>query len=320
MRRLVLVATFLSLFLVGACAPPRPRGPVTYHESKAFPAPAGKLVRLDLASLDALVRVAEGNEIKVEVSLEARSGSSRAAQRWVAKHTPVFEDSESVLEISLPRRSHSVVVFGMLHTKESFEITIPPGCRFEARSASGDVEIEGDATFSDPVRVTTASGDVTVRGGAGALVVSTASGDVQITGAPISSLEVDTASGDVAADAAVAKAVIDTASGDVRARGLTGELSVDTASGDVRATWQGLPAAGRISVRSTSGDVRLRMPATAPLSGRLSTTSGRLLSDIDGVWGRSHRSLQFGAPEGGLQLDVRTTSGDIHLDTARAES
>jgi DUF4097 and DUF4098 domain-containing protein YvlB len=292
---------------------------VSYRETKTFPATAGKLVRLELASLDPLIRVAEATEITVTVALEARSSSGRAAQRWVARHTPVFEDSESTLEVRLPRRPHGAFVVGMLHTSDTVEVTIPPGCRLEVRSTSGDVELEGTAALAGPVRLNTASGDVGVRGGASALVVKTASGDVRVTGGTVEQLEVETASGDVTVEASTARALVDTASGSIRLRSLTGDLSVDTTSGDVRATWVSLPATGRVSVRTTSGGVRLRMPVTPALAGRLSTSSGRIVSDVDGAWGRSHRSLEIGAAAGGVELDVRTTSGDIHLDTTRAE-
>ena len=318
MRRSAALAG-LALALLSVACTHRTRGPVSYRETKTFPATAGKLVRLELASLDLLVRAAEATEITVTVALEARSGSGRAAQRWVAQHTPVFEDSESTLEVRLPRRSNGVFVVGMLHTSATVEVTIPPGCRLEVRSASGDVELEGTAALAGPVRLNTASGDVGVRGGAASLVVTTASGAVRVAGRDLETLEVETASGDVTVEATTGKALVDTASGSIRLRSLTGDLSVDTTSGDVRASWRSLPATGRVSVRTTSSDVRLRLPVTPALAGRLSTSSGRIVSDVDGVWGRSHRSLEIGAAKGGVELDVRTTSGDIHLDTTRAE-
>jgi hypothetical protein len=314
MRRPILVATLAMLLVMLGCR--HPSSPPAIRESRTFPAAPGKFVKLDLRSLDVQVRVAEANVITVTVGLQARASSSAAARRWVERNTPVIEDSASTLEVTQQRGTRGVFVIGFLHTSGKIELTVPPSCRLEVRTSSGDVTIAGETSLTDPVRVNTASGDVRVTGGVRELIARTTSGDVRVSGPPLAVAEVDTASGDVSIEAGTAKAIVDTSSGDVRVKKLTGDFMADTSSGDVSAGWDRVAPGTKIRIRTASGDVGLRLPASTSLQGEVSTSSGRIHSDFAGSSDHREHHLSLAGPGEGVQIEVRTTSGDASLRTS----
>jgi phage baseplate assembly protein gpV len=311
MRRLTVLLAPLVLAPTFACL--AHRAPTRIHQTHTFPSAPDKLVEVDLRSLDLTVRVAPADVISADVDLNVEASSHAAARRWLERNTPTFDDSTSTLEVRQRSHGPGLILFGFIRTRGTLRLTIPPTCRLEVHTGSGDVTIEGDAAVSGPVRIGTASGDVTVRGGVHEMVVRTASGDVRVSGAMLAGFEADTASGDVTLRSGSARTLVESSSGDVRLERLTGGLSVDTSSGDVAASWDALPAGERVRVHTSSGDVRLRLPEGTALSGEASTSSGSIHTDFPGSSQRRERRLTFHAAPPAVELDVNTSSGDVIL-------
>jgi DUF4097 and DUF4098 domain-containing protein YvlB len=311
MCRPVLVFALVTLIVTTGCK--RSSTPQSIHESRTFPVAPGKLVTIEVRSLDVRVKVAEANAITATVDLEARGSSRAGTQRWIERNAPVFDDSPSTLEVTQPRGTRGILMIGFLHTKGKLELTVPPSCRLEVRTTSGDVAIGGEAPLAGPVRVTTSSGDVRVTGGARELIVKTSSGDVRLSGPPLAVVEADTSSGDVIVDSGAAKALVDTSSGDVKVKKLTGDLMADTSSGAVSVGWDHLASGAKIRVRTTSGDVGLHLPEGTPLRGEIRTTSGRITSDFSGSSDRREHRLSFAGSGEGVEIEVHTASGDAVL-------
>ncbi|HVN76616.1 MAG TPA: DUF4097 family beta strand repeat-containing protein [Thermoanaerobaculaceae bacterium] len=314
MRSSILVAAVAVALAAGGCA--RPSVPLSTQETKTFPAAPGKLVRFDVRSLDVEVEVAPASAITATVEVDARSSSRAAARRWVETHTPAFEDSADTLEVRQGARRSGIVIFGYLNAKARVKVTIPPGCRLEIRTTSGDVAVAGDATVTGPVRITTTSGDVKVTGGLKELIVKASSGDVVVRRQALTALEADTTSGDVTLESGSERTIVGTTSGGIRLENLTGALSADASSGEVAASWSSVPADAKLRVRTTSGDVRLRIPEGAVLRGRISTSSGTIRSDLKGgTSDRREHELLLDATGPAAELDVRTSSGDVSVHT-----
>ncbi len=335
MRRRSVLLVLVALVSALACRPPR--APLAYHDARTFPAEAGKLVEVDARSLDVEVTVQRGESIAVKVDLEARASSRSAAARWVERSKPAYTDSENRLEIRVPSRRRHVMMIGYFHTRGSIQVTLPPGCRLVVQTASGDVSLDGDELLSESIRLETASGDVRVSGGARSLLVETASGDVRVTGGDLDEFQAQTASGDVELRTGARRVQVDTSSGDLRLERLLGALSAHTASGDVRATWREAAGGTRAIVNTASGDVTLRLPRDVSLTGKVSTSSGRIRSDFPGSFGRRERTFTLqgqgltddappagpaerSTPEQRLEpsgevgkVEVETASGDITL-------
>jgi len=229
------------------------------------------------------------------------------------------------------------MMIGYFHTRGTIQVTLPPSCRLDVHTASGDVALDGAEPLAETVRLETASGDVRVGGGARSLLIETASGDMRVTGGELDSFQAQTASGDVELRTPVRRVQIDTASGDLRLDRLLGDLSAHTASGNVRATWREIAGGSRATVNTASGDVTLRLPRDAALTGKISTSSGRIRSDFPGSFGRRERTFTLhgqagpaeaplaGSDEGSApeqrresaseagKVQVETASGDIIL-------
>lgn len=319
MRRAI-VATAVAALLLAGCKPAT-RGPSHVADEREFEATPGKLVSVTVSSLDVEVRVAARETIAVKVSLEASSSSPGAAARWVERNRPEFSDSPARLEISTPRRRRGATVsIGWFRSEGRVSIELPPGCRLDVTTASGDVTLAGEQGLEGVVHLDTASGEIVVSGGARELDVDTASGDIEIRDVELATLRIDTASGDARVKGRVARAEVESASGDMRLEALAGPLTAETSSGDLFVRWQARPEEGAARIRTSSGDVHLRFPAAAVLHGEVRTTSGRIRSEFDGAWSRRRRSLELAAAEGAFELRIRTTSGNVALAREGAEA
>lgn len=124
------------------------------------------------------------------------------------------------------------------------------------QTASGDIDCR--VKSCERAELKTASGDVQLEGNAAALHIETASGDVSLNG-PMGEAEASTASGDVELSGSVWKAHIKSMSGDIRveSKTLPDQMELSSKSGDVGAR---VPDNGPFKVRisSVSGTVDLR--------------------------------------------------------------
>ncbi len=135
-----------------------------------------------------------------------------------------------------------------------------------------------------PLRIKSGSGDVTVRHAEESVTVSTGSGDV----------EIGTSNG---------PAVVKTGSGDLWVEDAGTDVSLASGSGDLTV---GRARRGKVTVKGASGDVQIGIPAGTPVWTDLSTVSGVIHSNLEGV----------GQPEEGadhIELRAKTVSGDIVL-------
>ncbi len=320
---LILAATAALAALLAGCQRP-PAEPAEFHDARSFPAGEGKLVRLDVGSLDPEIEVAAADTITVEVRLSAHASSRAAAARWVERHAPKIDDSPAALEIRAVRRGGTLIV-GFLRTHSHLRVVVPPSCGLEITTSSGDVSIDGRETLTAPARITTTSGDITVRGGVRALEVRTVSGDLKATGNGLEQLQLRSTSGDATVHAPLRTVLADTTSGDLRLENLIGDLSAYATSGDLRAEWADLPVDASIRAETTSGDVRLTLPSLTGVTGELRTRSGSVRTHAPGRWERKDRYFVLvpvlpGLPpaeaapgSGGVTIKVSTRSGDILL-------
>jgi hypothetical protein len=181
----------------------------------------------------------------------------------------------------------------------------------EASSGSGDVrlnEIGADVTAH------TGSGEITISGVKGALRASSGSGDIradQIAGA----ITASTGSGDVRlTQAGEGDVEVSTGSGTVEVNGVKGAVQIGTGSGNITA--EGTPA-GNWMIHTGSGDLTVELPQQASFDLYAHTGSGRIDSRFsittEGTF--SPRELHGKVGSGGPTLDLRTSSGSIHIDS-----
>jgi hypothetical protein len=177
----------------------------------------------------------------------------------------------------------------------------------EATSTSGDIE----ATGLGAARLHSVSGSVSVERAAGVLRVSSTSGDIHVIGAT-DSLSVNTVSGEVEVDGASRGLELGSTSGDVTLRRVAGNVALSTSSGDVGiAALAGLKQA---RVTTVSGDVELTLPSGFGAAVDLQSSSGSLDVEMPlEVRTITRHVLRGTIGRGGARLDLKSSSGDLHI-------
>lgn len=195
----------------------------------------------------------------------------------------------------------------------------------KARVGSGgrespDITVEIPRAMTGQVKITCASGDVSVDGFTGAIALNTMSGDLRLAGAS-GALTLQTASGDLLVEDVDGRLTAHTANGDVHIlSGRLDEFDIKTASGDVHVDAT-LAGNGPSSVQSASGDVHLslRRPTgegeepAAVLAFR--TVSGD--AHVSPPFRKTdRRRWQSGAGDRGPRIEVSTVNGDLTATVA----
>lgn len=207
------------------------------------------------------------------------------------------------------------------------QVQLPDGLAARATTASGDVSAEGiagaltaetasgDVTargLRAPVTVRTASGDVTLEGAAAGRV-ETASGDVHVRGAA-GPIDVATASGDIEIERAPGGVKAHAASGGIVVRAAAGEVEVASQSGDVAVTLAA--GAKRVAVSTASGDARVTLPAGLGATVDASTSSGGITCNGDvAVLGHSAHRITARVGDGAAKVGVESASGDVTISS-----
>jgi DUF4097 and DUF4098 domain-containing protein YvlB len=162
-----------------------------------------------------------------------------------------------------------------------FEIKAPAGLELKAVSVSGDLAAERK---SAPVSVKTVSGDANISGANG-LEAVTVSGDLKFSDAA-GKIRLKTTSGDIA--------------GGIRS---SDDIEADTVSGDIKLELLKTPEKGTVGLNTVSGKATLVFPKGAKASAALHSVSGGQKNNI------------INDPASGLKINVKTTSGDIVIDS-----
>ena len=122
----------------------------------------------------------------------------------------------------------------------------------------------------------------------------------------------ETASGDVELTGGFGAVKIGTASGDIDITGSVQELRCSSASGDVEADLQQMPV--QMDVASKSGDCEITLPGGEGFALQFSTVSGELYSDftlVGPIGKRSGEAIYLDG--GGRTFRMSSISGDITL-------
>ena len=231
----------------------------------------------------------------------------------------------SDLEVRVPSRKTVAV----RTTSASVQVEGVTGA-VSAHTTSGSVAVDGRPR---DVEVVTRSGGVTLDVQTRRVEVQGTSGDVVVNGAVRERVEAGTVSGDVEIGAATGEVRVSTAGGDVRVRSLSGRADVATVGGDIDLRGRRIRGAfqtvsGTVSVHGDfdrggtttfnthGGDVELDVPRGSGAELEITTFSGDILNEIEGVrvqrlGARQEYRLRVGG--GGARVSVRTFSGNVRL-------
>jgi hypothetical protein len=203
--------------------------------------------------------------------------------------------------------------------------------RARFRDLAGLVDAQG---FEGVVRFEVASADLVLRQLGGDLTLSGSSGDTRASDIR-GRWKSDFSSGDCVLDTFDGDTLtLDTSSGDIRVHGAkAARIAVETSSGDASfrsadiEEFQGHSSSGdflleqttgrlkNVRVHTSSGDVQLRLPPEASFEADADQSSGDMsirFHDGSSTMSR-HKLVGFHRGEGGAQIRVETSSGDLTI-------
>lgn len=279
---------------------------------KSYPAPAGKVVLIDAGGLDLVVRSAEIQEIRLKVELTAGALTEAKAKAWIAARRPVIEDGEGQLRVTAPDPGGVSFLKGVAFTRARIELALPLRLRPDLSTSSGNVRVEGEFAEGKPLRLRSSSGDIEFLGWAPEVEVRSTSGDIQLRATrPLENLLARTASGGVTVTGGARTTRCDASSGDVHLEGLVGPIGVATTSGHVTARFDTLGSGDELKITTSSGKVRLTLPPGSKPGGELSSSKGEIRSVYPGDADVAKRRVLLSGH--GPKVFVTTSSGRIEL-------
>ena len=279
---------------------------------KSFPSQPGKVVLVSGGPLDVHVRASDIPDIRVNVELVAAAFSEKQAKAWIDAHLPTFEDTEGELRITAPDPSGVSLFKGVLATRASIEIVVPPSARPDLSTSSGTLRADGEYPEAKPLRLRSASGDIEFAGWAPQIEARTTSGGIQLRASrPIDQLLARSSGGNVEVTGGARKVNCDTAGGDVHLAALLGPAVINTTSGNVVARFDALAAGDEARITTASGKVRVTLPPGTEPGGELASTKGEIRSTLPGV--SDPTTIKLALSGKGPKVFVTTTSGRIEL-------
>ena len=309
-RRFFLTLTILLI----ALAADTPASAVQKDHAKTyrFPSAESKHLKVDAANLDVRLRTADVDFIEAEVLLHIGGTGEEKAQRWIENHTPEMTDSEDLLEIVVDPGKSGFLGFGSLSARARLSLLAPAEIIPDITTTSGSILIHGDFPNSRPLHLRTSTGSVEMTGAAASVDFRSSAGDAQIEVVrPLDSIVARTASGDISLTGGARVARVDTASGRIWLRNLSGDADVSTSTAKITLSWDRLGPGATVRIRSSSGRVQLIIPDGVRPQGTLTTTTGSVRSEFPGEVVEGGMTLRLSGD--GPTFDVETASGEIQL-------
>ncbi len=267
------------------------------------------------------VRTGTTDTVVVRGDIRANGEDALAKVHKLESNPPIEQTGNSIHigRISDPELRRNVAI--------SYDITVPPQTQLRSHTGSGNQNVEG---IKGPADAETGSGGVTMANIGGQVRAHTGSGNIELDDIQ-GAVQAEAGSGSIRATRIAGAfdghtgsgriTLLQAAQGDVRAEAGSGNIELDGVKGGLRAgTGSGsLIVAGEPTsaweVHTGSGSVTLRLPQQIAFDLYAHTGSGSINSDhpitIQGSMNR--HELRGKVRGGGVQVEVRTGSGDIRL-------
>jgi hypothetical protein len=286
--------------------------------STSIPAPLpGNRLELDLGAGDVEIRTAAGPDVQVELTQYGI---------WQGDPLATSQLGDRVLIRNEARSRAFGLCFG--RCGQSYAITAPADVHLLVHTSSGDISIagatgevvlassSGDVTANDianGIVITSSSGDVKLNRIGGRLEVQTSSGEVQLDQGQVVDANVHTSSGDIELEGVAGALMLASSSGELTVRNAqNGRLNLQTGSGEIDYTGD---LAGDSTITTSSGDVELHLPADSSFVLEASTSSGDLESEFElRDRQQSEQALSGSAGAGGAVLKIATGSGSVSIE------
>lgn len=308
-------AAFIFLPAVLALAAAAEAATLTRRLEKSLPLPAGQVVRLTHRYGSILARPADTETLRVSAAAIVKGNDRRQAAEFLTG-----------IELSLASWEDTVFVAvlypGLVTPSSEFSyevdltLLVPPGVRFEAANAFGDMELYGitggssvtnrygNVDFRDcrDVEVTVSHGDVRVAECSGGLGINSSYGNVYLDDVA-DQVAVDSRYGDVSGQQLDGDVTISNVLGSIATEGGRGKWCLVSRYGEVAARLDDSTMT-KLDVVAELARVRLLLPHVLPfrIEGRVS----------DGEIGTSY-PLQTGNRDGQCRVSGAQGRGGPHI-------
>jgi DUF4097 and DUF4098 domain-containing protein YvlB len=329
LKNLRYLGAWFALALLAAFAAAAARADATGHFDKTLTVTGPVDLDVTTGSGNISIRPGDASKVEIHATIRAHEGwnsSGKDAElrvQYLEQHPPIEQDGNTI------RIGHVDDRELMRNISISYEIVTPAKTHLHSTTGSGDQSVQGIAgplestTGSGDIRASSIGSDVTVRTGSGDVTldqinggihVGTGSGTIHANGIS-GSASATTGSGDVILTQTGSGDVeVSTGSGSVEVNGVKGGLRVGAGSGNISA--RGTPA-GDWRMHTGSGDLTVAIPQQSSFELYAHTSSGSIDSKFPiTVQGNiSPRDLHGKVGSGGNLMDLRTSSGTIHIET-----
>ena len=285
-------------------------------------------VEIEVTTGSGHIDVRTGDSSTVRIHGTVRAGhdwDSYSAQERVRRlvNDPPIDQSGNFIRIgriedSQLRRNISI----------SYELVVPRETRLRSETGSGSVTVDGVkgpvkaqsgsgtlrlSNLGDELHGNTGSGDVRVESVKGDVHLVTGSGSIEALGVA-GNFTATTGSGRVRVEeVARGRVEVETGSGGIEVRGVRGPLRARTGSGGITAEGE---ATGEWTLHAGSGPIDVRVPPGSSFDLYAQTSSGHVTVDqpltVQGTIRRGELRGKVGG--GGVAMDLRTGSGNIHIE------
>lgn len=262
------------------------------------------------------------NSVNQEITVEVYTNNS--------KKIPDIECKNHVLKIFGKKRvSFKIGEYCKVY------IYVPKGKKFNnAKISSSSGDIQSDFLNAESAFISASSGNISLDSiNSKKSEFSASSGDVKIGTLNSDSFNATTSSGNIGVNSAKSQeAVLQTTSGNLKidlfecesfsAKATSGNISakslksdffkIQVTSGDVDVGLKSIPMASS-SINASSGDISLFVPKDEPFSVKTSSSSGTFRDRIKNNKVNSRDFFTSDYNNGGVQILLSTTSGDIEL-------
>ncbi len=287
-------------------------------------------VDLDVSTGSGNITIHPGGAGQVQIHARIRAnnswfGSSDVEKRiqYVEQHPPIEQDGNTITI------GHEEDRELLRNISISYDITTPAQTHLHSATGSGDQTVDG---LAGPVDSTTGSGDLRMTSIGAGVTARSGSGGIRLNGVK-GSLRAATGSGDIRADAVAGAITASTGSGDVtltqagsgdvevttgsgtvELNGVKGAVRIGTGSGNISA--EGTPT-GDWRLHTGSGDLTVTLPPQSSFELHAHTSAGSIHTafPITMQGTISPRELQGKVGSGGPVLELRTSSGAIHIES-----
>ena len=278
-------------------------------------------ITMDLYSTDVVIKPSSSDEIlisyrgpeslkdKLDVTVSVDNGELTIKQNRTQQFFFLWNLTSKIIELSLPQSYTNRIDFenasGNLSISGDYQLT-----SFSSRMTSGDVNLENiacpdfsvDSTSGNVTLGTIAATNISITMTSGNLRAASITGDGNIK----------TLSGDIRIESLTGNDQLFMTSGNINVSSFSGSGSVSCSSGNIDITIA--ESSGDFSAKTNSGNVDITLEEAASYMIEANCTSGNVSANFPMSFSdnKNHAAGQVGNAEQS-QLDVRTTSGNIHL-------